>query len=235
MNNTTVKIKYSNGSTREFVASDELEKSINNGEMFSVTTMHSDMGADEEAALSKMYAGNPMNALGHMMMMKRNAENMVAEEPEMSVAVSILTACISLLSNEITSDGSGMSMPSYEQVVDRADREDKVGEGQYRCEMCQGVFDEGWSDEEAHKEADANGLDPAECGICCDDCYKKTSYYTPPDEEGHKCPAINAPCEHFAEPCDGELVYCTHPDNSDKDHVGNCTSFLCPLCTNGGG
>ena len=55
MTNTKVTIEYASGSKREFIASDELEKMINEGEMFSVTTMHSDMGVKEEIALSKMY------------------------------------------------------------------------------------------------------------------------------------------------------------------------------------
>ena len=76
MSNTKVKVIYSNGSEREFLASDELEALINEGEMFSITTMHSDMGQVEELAVSKMYAGNPVAAMGHMMMMKRNAENL---------------------------------------------------------------------------------------------------------------------------------------------------------------
>ncbi len=112
MSNTKVTIKYSNGSTREFIASDELEKSINKGEMFSVSTMHSDISIDEEMSLSKMYAGNPMSALGNMMMMKRNAETVKNEKDgsdDMDIVIEILTACISLLSNELTSYQSTMS------------------------------------------------------------------------------------------------------------------------------
>lgn len=111
MSNTTVKIIYANGSTREFIASDELEKLINEGEMFSVTTMHSDMGAAEEMFVSKMYAGNPIAAMGHMMMMKRNAEKMLTEDDnkDMNIVIDTLTACISLMSDEITSHQSEMS------------------------------------------------------------------------------------------------------------------------------
>ncbi len=115
MSNTIVIIKYSNGSTREFIASDDLEKLINEGEMFSVTTMHSDIDRSEEQSVSKMYAGNPVSALGNMMMMKRNAENILKEgngdRHTLHVVIDILTACISLMSNEITSHQSGMSKP----------------------------------------------------------------------------------------------------------------------------
>lgn len=109
--NTLVTVKYSNGSTREFIASDELEAMINEGEMFSITTMHSDMGKIEELAVSKMYAGNPVAAMGHMMMMKHNAEKLLNDDDntdDMMIVIDTLNACIQLLSNEITSHQSGM-------------------------------------------------------------------------------------------------------------------------------
>jgi len=112
MSNTTVTIKYANGSTREFVASDELEKSIDEGEMFSVTSMHSDMGIDEEMAVSKMYVGNPLTAMGNMIIMKRNAE-MMPEDIEggehKGAIIDVLTSCIAFMAEEITSHQSGMS------------------------------------------------------------------------------------------------------------------------------
>lgn len=49
------------------------------------------------------------------------------------------------------------------------------GPGQFRCEMCGGVFDLG-DDDEAKAEALAKGLDPADCGMVCDDCYAKTPW-----------------------------------------------------------
>jgi len=109
--NTNVTVTYSNGSTREFVASDELEALINEGEMFSITTLHSDMGQVEELAVSKMYAGNPIAAMGSMMMMKRNAEKLLDEDDsatDMNIVIETLNACIQLLSNEVTSHQSGM-------------------------------------------------------------------------------------------------------------------------------
>ena len=48
--------------------------------------------------------------------------------------------------------------------------------GEYRCEMCGGVFSYGWSDDEAKAEANANGFDVANCGVVCDDCYKLTPW-----------------------------------------------------------
>ena len=114
--NTKVTVKYSNGSEREFIASDELEALINEGEMFSITTMHSDMGKIEELSVSKMYAGNPVAAMGHMMMMKRNAEKLLddgeqskEDSKQLGVVVDTLNACIQLLSDELTSHQSGMS------------------------------------------------------------------------------------------------------------------------------
>jgi len=107
--NTKVTVTYTNGSTREFVASDSLEELINDGEMFSISTMHSDMGVEIEQQLSKMYVGNPMAALGNMMMMRKNAEMLdVEDEPSRDVIINVLTACIKMLSDECTSHQSGM-------------------------------------------------------------------------------------------------------------------------------
>lgn len=124
MSNTTVTIKYSSGATREFVASDELEELINEGEMFSVTTMHSDIGPVEEMAVSKMYVGNPMGALGSMMLMKRNAEAMVEmdsseeqnEHKKMGMFIEAMTVAIGLLSDEITSFQSNMTNPAEGRI-----------------------------------------------------------------------------------------------------------------------
>jgi len=129
--NTTVTITYANGEQREFVASDELEKLIGEGEMFSVTTMHSDISHDEEMSMSKMYAGNPIAAMGHMMMMKRNAE-MLPEDDEgiihKPVIIEILSTCIALLSEEVTSHQSGMSPieKSNRQHEGRMYRSDRI-------------------------------------------------------------------------------------------------------------
>ena len=86
--NTTITIQFNTGDTREFTASDELEKLIEAGEM---------------------YAGNPISALGHMLMMRRNAEKLVEEDPTFHIALEILNRCIVLLSNEIVSYQSGIS------------------------------------------------------------------------------------------------------------------------------
>lgn len=112
MSNTTVTITYANGSNREFIASDDLEQMINEGHMFSVTTMHSDMGVSEEMLVSKMYAGNPVAAMGHMMMMLRNAETMRSSKSN-RIVKHILTTCIKLMSDEITSYQSEMSPVEY--------------------------------------------------------------------------------------------------------------------------
>jgi rubredoxin len=55
----------------------------------------------------------------------------------------------------------------------------EVKPGQYRCEMCGGVFDFAWSDEEAKAEAESKGLDVLDCGVVCDDCYKLTPWGAP--------------------------------------------------------
>lgn len=52
----------------------------------------------------------------------------------------------------------------------------EIGPEQYRCEMCGGIFDFAWSDEDARAEAIANGFADMECGLICDDCYQKTPW-----------------------------------------------------------
>ena len=45
----------------------------------------------------------------------------------------------------------------------------------YKCEICEGVFEKGWSDEEASAELGKNfpGHAEEDCGLVCDDCYEK--------------------------------------------------------------
>jgi DNA-directed RNA polymerase subunit RPC12/RpoP len=45
---------------------------------------------------------------------------------------------------------------------------------QYQCAQCGGIFDFGWTDEEAKAEMAANGwgeMPPEDMAIVCDDCY----------------------------------------------------------------
>ena len=46
----------------------------------------------------------------------------------------------------------------------------------YTCEECEGVFEYGWDDDQAHEEAlkrfGKDGHDP-DMAIVCDDCYKR--------------------------------------------------------------
>ena len=190
MPNTTVTITYANGSTREFIASDDLEQMINEGHMFSVTTMHSDMGVSEEMLVSKMYAGNPVAAMGNMMMMLRNAETM-RKSKSTRIVKQVLTSCIKLMSDEITSFQSGMS-----PVIESKPRQFRKSEPLVPIDMAQ------MGDIET--------------------------------EGRENCPAINDHCDHYGYDSNMNINRCYHPDNS-KNEDGNCTSFLCPLCTEGGG
>jgi hypothetical protein len=130
-NNTTVTITYANGETRQFIASDDLEKLINEGQMFSVTTMHSDIAIDEEYAVSKMYAGNPIAALGYMMMMHKNAKGLNNDNPDKKVILEILSTCISFLTDEITSHQSEMVKVGDEKSCDGscANEDEGCGDG----------------------------------------------------------------------------------------------------------
>jgi len=46
---------------------------------------------------------------------------------------------------------------------------------QFQCAACDGMFEKGWSDEEAAAERDENfpDLEPEDSQIVCDDCYRK--------------------------------------------------------------
>ncbi len=47
----------------------------------------------------------------------------------------------------------------------------------YQCAYCKGIFDKGWSDEEAETELeDTFGLPKEMCDIVCDDCYKAMGF-----------------------------------------------------------
>jgi hypothetical protein len=171
--NTKVTVTFSNGDTREFAASNELEELITTGEMFSITTMHPDQGDANVMNVSKMYAGNPVAALGNMMIMRRNAEMLDDGDANKSTIIEILNVCIGFMTDEITSHQSGLT-DNIEGSVDD-------------CEKC-----------------------PA-TSKCCD------QYIYQRDNNGEV--AIN---------------HCKHPDNS-SDFEGNCSPFLCPFCTEGGG
>lgn len=148
---TTVVVTYSNGETREFRASDDLEKMINEGHMFSISTMHSDINREEEMSVSKMYCGNPIAAMGYMMMMKRNAELMDDdEENHKDVVIEVLNTCIKFISDEVTSHQSGM-MPIddeagiphlevvkdvYRKSVDKCQCKDDDGKPLNQCDEC---------------------------------------------------------------------------------------------------
>ena len=54
----------------------------------------------------------------------------------------------------------------------------KPGENQYRCAACGGVFDKGWSDEDAKAEHTKTFPETPldDCAIVCDDCYKRMGF-----------------------------------------------------------
>ena len=48
-------------------------------------------------------------------------------------------------------------------------------ENEYKCEMCQNIYEKGWSDEESEQEAkDIWGEIPqGDKAVICDDCYNR--------------------------------------------------------------
>jgi hypothetical protein len=53
--------------------------------------------------------------------------------------------------------------------------EDALKANEYQCSMCGGIFEEGWSEEEATAELGETfpGASKASCAVVCDDCYKQ--------------------------------------------------------------
>ena len=50
---------------------------------------------------------------------------------------------------------------------------------EYRCAVCEAVFEKGWSDEEAAGELDGNfpGFTPDDCELVCDGCYQRVMHW----------------------------------------------------------
>jgi len=49
----------------------------------------------------------------------------------------------------------------------------QLKKNEFKCDRCGGIFEKGWSDEEADKEAKQWGkLSDKEKSTICDDCYK---------------------------------------------------------------
>ncbi len=57
-------------------------------------------------------------------------------------------------------------------------KEEKIKYNEFKCDRCGGVFEKGWSDEEALLEAENNFVKPVkewkdDIVVVCDDCYEK--------------------------------------------------------------
>jgi hypothetical protein len=173
--------------------------------MFSITTMHSDMGEVMELQVSKMYAGNPVAALGNMIIMRSNAEKVLEDDDtatDMNIVIDVLTACIKLLSDEVTSHQSGMvedhNLDNLDNIQSQP-RQFRKGEPLVPVDITRPnlkIIDvpEG-----------VNGLEPP-------------------------CSVINEPCEHHTFKVDSNVEHCTHPANASPKNKNNCTEGWCPLC-----
>lgn len=128
--NTKVTVTYANGTVREFRASNELEKLILEGNMFSITTGFFE-NFDEELKLSKMYAGNPMAALGNVLIMRDNSVKLSIEhaDEQMKMVTGLLDRIIGIIANEMVSYQSGMVDPRI-QVCEHGKKLDDY------CEPC---------------------------------------------------------------------------------------------------
>jgi len=262
MKNTTVTITYNTGQTQTFVASDELELNILAGEMFSVSTIHPD---DDAETIAKMYTGNPLVALGHMATLLKNASALDNDDPHKNVVVEVVSACMGLLTEQISSFGSGLEKPEeigsiadehytdlvpiapdlVEQVMDDTPpvTDEEINPLGLSCpvipaiDQCKfysysQVIDGDVNDEYCGHPENPNILvgncTASLCPLCNDFSLDNDKHMHEP------CPVINKHCDYFAYQCDsnGEVAisHCGHPENS-SDFEGNCTSQLCPLCT----
>ncbi len=58
-------------------------------------------------------------------------------------------------------------------------------DNEYKCAMCGGVFEKGWTDEEANAEMKGffgQSMQASECAVICDDCFQKIHPDTHPRE-----------------------------------------------------
>lgn len=57
---------------------------------------------------------------------------------------------------------------------------------EYQCSVCKGIFEKGWTDEEAKSEYSENFPKSEEAGdemdVVCDDCYNRMIDIFPPSE-----------------------------------------------------
>ena len=72
--------------------------------MFSISAIHPREGEQAKKVISRMYGGNPMAALGHMIIMRKNAVKLSESDPSMGVVVDVVTACIKILSDHLSSN-----------------------------------------------------------------------------------------------------------------------------------
>ena len=93
---TVVKVTFSDGTVREYQASDSVEAHIEAGGMFNMTTCHPDHNDD----IAKVYAGNPLTALGRMMVL-REAIKDGEQNPATEVYAQAVGECMGYMAEEL--------------------------------------------------------------------------------------------------------------------------------------
>ena len=81
-------------------------------------------------------------------------------------------------------------------------------ENEYQCVACQGIFEKGWSDEEAIAELKENfgDHDIDDCELVCDDCYKQMDAVHPFVDYKNMRDQINKYFENDHREIDGFLI-----------------------------
>lgn len=74
-------------------------------------------------------------------------------------------------------------------------------DNEYECAMCGGVFEKGWTDEEAAKELSEVfiGYTPDDSELVCDDCYRKFMEHAPQEVKVENCHFAQQPQANIGE------------------------------------
>ena len=97
--NTEIKITFSDGTVNTFNVSDTIEEKLQDGGMISVATLHPKFGE----TVDKVYAGNPMSALGEMLIFRGILQKSMGDGTgHRAGMIDGVTKCVELMANEVS-------------------------------------------------------------------------------------------------------------------------------------
>lgn len=256
MNTTTVTIKYANGEEQVLSASEELEARIAKGEMFSASSMHPDH--DAEGSVAKLYVGNPMVALGNMLLLRHNIDKVLEESQMKQFGLQIVSDCIGLLTDEISALGSNLSTAEIAEalthpVITKEAATLNPQENVVGTEKREFIF-AGEATEDPYSGDPIIGGDAGvylaaggpklggdrafEIGkayhatVILEEVDPDVSDIPESDCCEPDCHITNSHCDYYGYQLDSNdevaIDHCCHPENPTETE-GNCTTALCPL------